>query len=77
MSKVLTCNPKPLLSLAVAAVMMTGAGVTTLKATEWQARAAESSYCRKMQGRMQHRQAIPSSSPFRAISSSFAWFMRI
>ena len=39
MSQVSTCNPKPLLSLAVAAVMMTGVGVTTLKATEWQARA--------------------------------------
>lgn len=39
MSQVLSRIPKPLLSLAVAVVMMTGVGVTTLKATEWQARA--------------------------------------
>jgi plastocyanin len=39
MSQVSTCIPKPLLSWAVATVIMTGVGVTTLEATEWQARA--------------------------------------
>ena len=37
MNDISTRIPKPLLSFAVAAVMMTGVGITTLEAEEWRA----------------------------------------